>query len=205
VTITNGYATLAEMRAALGITNASDTSKDAYIEAVVEAVSREIDDHCQRRFYVTTDDEVRYFTALDYDICFTDDIQTITKIEIDDDADRTYSVELESTDYDAYPLNFALDGSPVMWLQTAPEGDYSFPVIEKGIKITGKFGYCVLSSCPKPVKQACVIQSVRIFKRTFEAPFGVVGSSDMGQTVVIPKFDPDVQMLLGIYRKARVG
>ena len=201
--VTNGYTTLATLRFHLGISNASDTSMDAYLEAVIEAVSREIDNHCNRRFYVTDDDEVRYFTAMENDIVFTDDIQTITKVEIDDDADRTYSVELESTDYDAYPLNFALDGSPVTWLQTAPDGDYGFPIVAKGIKITGKFGYCVLASVPKPVAQACIIQSARLYKRAKEAPFGVVGASDMGQAVVIPKFDPDVERLLANYRKVR--
>jgi hypothetical protein len=194
--ITNGYTTLAAVRYHLGFTNASDTSADTYIEAVVEAASREIDEYCNRRFYVSTSDEERYFTAMDHDICFTDDIQSITSIEIDDDDDRTYAVELASTDYDAYPINYALSGSPILWLETAPNADYNFPKVAKGIKITGKFGYCAIANVPRQVSEACIIQAVRLFKRGKEAPFGVVGASDMGQSIVISKLDPDVEMLL---------
>jgi len=74
-------------------------------------------------------------------------------------------------------------------------GSYTFPLVHKGLEIVGKFGW---STCPKPVKEASLLQSERIFKRK-DAIFGVVGSADMGQAQVIPALDPDVKMFLRPY------
>ena len=46
--ITNGYSTLAELKAALTI---SDSTDDAALEAAINAVSRMIDDYTGRFFY----------------------------------------------------------------------------------------------------------------------------------------------------------
>lgn len=197
--IVNGYTTLAAVRFMLNISNASDTTNDTYIEKIVQAVSRSIDEHCHRRFYTTTSDETRYYDGLDYDVCLTDDIISITTLKTDDDNDRVYETTWETTDYDPKPDNYSLDAKPIMWLEISPNGDYTFPGHSKSVQIVGKFGWCALANVPDDVSQAALLQSVRIFKRMKEAPFGVVGSSDMGTTVVIPKFDPDVEMLLNKY------
>jgi hypothetical protein len=197
--ITNGYTTLAAVRFMLGISNASDTTNDTYIEKIVQAVSRQIDNHCHRRFYANTSDETRYFDAIDYDVCITDDITSITTVKTDEDGDRTYETTWATTDYDTKPINYTLLGEPIMWLEISPNGTKTFPTHNKGVEIVGKFGYCTTGSQPDPISQACIIQSARIFKRTREAPFGVVGSSEMGQSFVITTFDPDVKMLLEPY------
>lgn len=196
MTITNGYTTLAAVRAMLGITNSSETGNDAYIEKIVQAVSRSIDEHCHRRFFSTTADETRYFSGLDHDICLTDDIVSITTLKTDEDGDRTYEVTWATTDYDTKPDNASLDSKPIMWLVCSPNGTHYFPTHSKAIEIVGKFGWCAIGNVPDEVSQACLLQSVRIFKRIREAPFGVVGSSDMGTSIIIPKFDPDVEILL---------
>ena len=46
--ITNGYATLTEIKAALGI---NDNVDDTRLELAVETASREIDQFCNRTFY----------------------------------------------------------------------------------------------------------------------------------------------------------
>jgi hypothetical protein len=48
--ITNGYASLAELKAALRI---SDTVDDALLETSIESASRQIDGACERVFYST--------------------------------------------------------------------------------------------------------------------------------------------------------
>jgi hypothetical protein len=45
------------------------------------------------------------------------------------------------------------------------------------------------------VAEACLIQAARIFRRK-DAIFGVTGSAEMGQQLVIPKLDPDVALML---------
>lgn len=72
---------------------------------------------------------------------------------------------------------------------------------KKGVKLVGKFGW---TTAPAPVCDACLLQAIRLFKRK-DAPFGVVGSADMGQMVTISKLDPDVMLLLQAFRKMTVG
>lgn len=198
MTITNGYATLAEARLQLGYTNSADTTNDAAIEKAIEAASRAIDDYCHRKFYASGS-ETRYYTATTWVILFLpDDVLTISALATDDNQDRTYDTDWETTDYDTYPLN----GSPITHIEVAPGGDYTFPKgLAKGVKITGTFGYCATATPPKPIQEACLLQAVRLFKRTKDAPFGIAGASDMGQAVAIAKFDPDVEMLLSPYRR----
>lgn len=196
MTLTNGYTSLAAVRYMLGITNAADTGNDTYIEGIVHAVSRSIDEYCHRRFFTTTADETRYFEGLDHEMCLTDDIITITSLKSDEDGDRTYEITWATTDYDPKPDNYSLDNKPIMWLVASPNGTHYFPTHSKAVQIVGKFGWCALANVPDKIAQACLLQSVRLYKRMREAPFGIVGSSDMGTAVVITKFDPDVELLL---------
>lgn len=65
-------------------------------------------------------------------------------------------------------------------------------------KSPGSLGYCALSSCPDPVKEACILLAMRIWMRD-KAPFAVVGGGESGPAVAMPKFDPDVEVLLAPY------
>lgn len=178
--ITNGYTTLAAARAMLGITNSAETTNDAYIETVIEAVSRAIDDYCHRRFFTTTADETRYYFPIDWDCCYTDDILSITTLKTDEDGDETYEITWATTDYITKPDNATLDGLPTTWILVNQNGDYDFPVQEKSTQIVGKFGYCTLANVPKRISQVALLESVKEYKQTREAPFNVSGSSDTG-------------------------
>ena len=197
MTITNGYTTLAAVRYMLGITNAADTTNDTYIEGIVHAVSRSIDEYCHRRFFTTTADETRYFQGLDHEMCLTDDIITITTLKTDEDGDRTYEKTWATTDYDTKPDNAALDSKPIMWLVCAPNGTLYFPTESKSVQIVGKFGWCALANVPDKVSQACLLQSVIDFKVQREAPLGIAGSSDTGTSSVIK--NDEVKNLLAQY------
>lgn len=192
--ITNGYCSLDQLKDRLGI---DDFDDDTTAEQVITAVSRLIDTYTGRRFYATTDDETRYYTAEDPEVLFTDDIQSITDIYIDDEADRTYSTSLSTDDYDLLPYNAALDGKPYAWIEICDAlADYTFPVGHKrGVKIIGKFGYCATDSHPDVVREACLIQSARIFKRK-DTPFGVAGAPEFGTLTLPSELDPDVALML---------
>ena len=187
MTITNGYATLAEMRARAGITAALDTTDDATIEAVVEAVSRAIDNYTRRTFYSRT--ETRYFdTPAGRELLLDDDLISITTLTNGD------ATVITSADYQLLPLNstpkFSVrlkQSSAVSW-QGDADGNQ-----EGVISIAGAWGYA--STTPKPIHEACLIQSMRIFKRK-DSPFGIAGVVD-GAAVSLKKgFDPDVEMML---------
>ena len=191
--ITNGYCTLAEARAQIGITDATDTTDDSMIEAKVEAISRAIDAATGTRFYRNSEDETRYYTATNTIVLeCPDDIGSLTTVKTDSDGDRTYEHTWAATDYDKTPFNAALDGRPYTTLEVTPAGRYSWPTIARGIELVGKFGYA--ATTPVAIKAACLLAMQKLFKRK-DAPFGVEGSGDLG-IMTLMKTDPDLQALL---------
>ena len=194
--ITNGYATLAELKERLGV---GDTADDAPLEAVITAVSRLIDEETGRHFYATGS-ETRYYTAGDHDILFLpDDVLTLTSLATDDDGDRVYETTWASTDYDLEPYNT----TPKTMIQLAPNGTRTFPTIRRGVAIVGTFGFNATGEHPDPIREACLILAARFFKRK-DAPFGVLGTPEMG-IMRITKNDPDATLLLRAYRRMGLG
>jgi hypothetical protein len=195
--ITNGYCTLAELRGRLGLLDA-DTTDDTKLESIVEAVSRLIDNWTARHFYQTSAGTVKYFTANEHDILFIPDITTLTALATDETGERTYPTAWATTDYDLEPFNAAGESKPYTYITLPPQGRYTFPEgVGRGVKITGTWGW---PSVPLPIKEACLLQSARLFKRK-DSIFGVVGSSELGQMMQITRLDPDVQMLVDPYRR----
>jgi hypothetical protein len=146
MTITNGYATLAEAKARLWPTGAPvDTSEDTMLEAIIESASRKIDGDTWRRFYTTAADETRYYKPLNFDCILPDDIISITSMAIDTVLDGTFSTVLATTDYELLPYNAALTGEPYNHITLKPMGQYSFPTGYKSVKIVGKFGYSAVT------------------------------------------------------------
>ena len=82
-------------------------------------------------------------------------------------------------------------------------GHFSFPeVIPRSVAVTADFGFD--TTVPPVISEACILQVARVFRRS-DAPFGVVGSAEMGQQVVIGRLDPDVRMMLAPYRRITVA
>ena len=69
--IVNGYATLAEVKAAARITDSVD---DALLELAIESSSRMIDGYCERVFYTTGSAVTRYYSAESNLVCTIDDV-----------------------------------------------------------------------------------------------------------------------------------
>jgi hypothetical protein len=198
--LVNGYVSLPELKGQLGVV---DANSDAALERVIGTVSRWIDKWCGRRFWVNAADEARYYTARFSHTVYTDDIVSVTTLGTDDDGDRAYENTWASTDYDLRPDNAALDGAPYTCIAVAPNGVYSFPSgVAKGVKILGKFGWS--TTLPDLVREACLIQCTRVYRRR-DAPFGITGANEMGQSVMINRLDPDVTMMLDTYRRISVG
>jgi hypothetical protein len=194
--ITNGYTTVKVYKARFYDEGQGDTKDDAAIEAVIETVSRSIDEICWQRFFSTSENETRYFTAEFKDwLRLPERIISINTLKTDNDNDRTYENTWTNTDYDLLPFNATLDGEPYRWIEVTPNGDYSFPTSPKGVEISGKFGW---SSAPKVVVEACLLASHRLMARR-NSPYGVSGAAAVGNltlTVEKMKSDPDIMELL---------
>ncbi len=198
--ITNGYCTLAEVKAALRIPNA-DTIDDTLLETAVESASRLVDGFCQRSFY-SAGSAVRYFAPESLDLCELDDLISVTSLETSTNVDGTFDRTWVATEYQLEPLNGKVDGL-TGWPYTrirAVRGLF-FPVYagDASVKITGTWGW---SAVPIAVKQATMIQASRIFKR-LDSPLGVLSAPDLGYIRVGSRLDPDVQQLVEPYRQTR--
>ncbi len=198
-TATGDYCSLMEIKERLWPPGANtDSVSDLMLGNIITAVSRQVDNFCERRFYTTAADETRYFTTEDTEYLFPDlDVISVTSIAVDYDGGRAYSNTLATTDYDLLPDNAALDSKPYSYIRIAPLGQERFPTHQKGIRIVGKFGW---SSVPAGVKEACLIQVERIWKRK-DSPFGIISNPVGGDMRLLDKLDPDVQVLLWNYRK----
>jgi hypothetical protein len=53
---------------------------------------------------------------------------------------------------------------------------------------------------PEPIKQACILQSARVYKR-YDSPLGVAGFGDLGAIRVSRFLDPDVAQMVEPYRR----
>lgn len=194
--ITNGYATLSEIKARLSI-DTSDTQDDAMLEACVEAASRQIDKFTGTRFY-TAGSQERYFTALDPLRVIIDDATAITAIVQDLQVNRTYSDTIDLTDVDLLPDNATQLGLPYQQLAIVPDSPKTFITDRRGIKVTGTWGYA--ASAPPAVKQACLLLAAAMFRRK-DAPFGIAGGGEVGQAIQLAAMDPTARLLLAPFRR----
>jgi hypothetical protein len=191
------YATLAEFKAAVGIT---DTTDDGALQSVLDATDTLIDLYCDRKTGFGTATETRYYTAEDYEYVLTDDLVSVTTLQTDDDANGTYETTWTvGTDYVLAPRNAALDGFPYTEIDTSVTWPRNFPKdVYLGVKVVGVFGF---PAVPAAVKQAEIIQAGAVWNsRT--APFGVIGSADLGGILRMSRaLHPEAALILEPYRK----
>jgi hypothetical protein len=198
--ITNGYCTLADVKAALRITDAID---DALIESSVNSASRMIDQYCNRYFYSGSPGEVRYYQASDGFICLIDDLQTLTELKTSSTDPLIFDTTWQSGDYQLMNPNQRSNGSYAPYYSITATDNYLFPVWAEMalVKVTGTFGWATV---PDSIKFATIIQASRLFKR-LESPLGVAGVSDMGIMRVGSNIDGDVAQLINPFRLLRTG
>lgn len=192
--ITNGYCTLSELKASLGI---SDTTDDARLERAVEGASRRIDGRTRRRFYVDADVSARVFEPTSSYICPVDDISTLTGfiLKTDDDGDGVHEHTWTVADYELRPLNASATGEPWNLIIGVEE---LFPLAVLGAKapvqVTAKWGW---PSVPVAIREAAIMLSARMFRRA-DSPLGVLGFGDLG-AVRVGRLDPDIDELVAPY------
>lgn len=204
MTITNGYCTLAELKDA-NVLSFSSTTSDTFLENVIMAISRSIDNECGRYFYKSTATEDRYFTALNTERIFVGDVVSVSAVYTDTLAgDRTYPYTWSSTDYDTWPYTSSTvtESDPIRYIEKTPLGIYQFPVgVRKGVKVTAIYGWY---SVPIAIQRACILWSERFFKR-YQTPLGVSASTALGEMQIkVPPPDPDVQAILSNYKAVAV-
>jgi hypothetical protein len=194
--ITNGYATLQEVKNSLRIT---DNIDDSLLETAIESASRMIDGFTARTFS-NAGTATRNFAATDALNLIIDDAISISVVSSTDEVGDTYVV-WEANDFQLEPLNSRSDGLYMPYTGIRAVGDYTWPVVDQQAlcRITGVWGW---PSIPTAIKQATIIQSSRLYKR-LDSPLGVAGFGDMGAIRVGRYLDPDVEQLAMPFRIMR--
>ena len=190
------YATLAQVKAALRIT---DTVDDALIEMARVSASDLIDGYTGRTFD-TSGTVTRVFAPADNYVLQTDDLAgTALTITSSTGADGVFDVTWKTSDYQLEPLNGVSNGQAVPFTRIRAVQDYLWPTAggEATVKVVGVFGF---ASVPTVITQATVLQASRIFTR-LQSPLGVAGFGEMGVVRVTRALDPDVAALVEPYRR----
>jgi len=199
--IVNGYCSLAELKTYTGI---SGSGQDDNLENAIEGASREIDRICGRIFYQTSS-ENRYYTPDNVLSVQVDDISTtsglVVKIDSNDDGTHDTTLTID-TDFYLTPVNTTntqIQYQPytgINILDTRSSERFDTTIV-KQLKVTAAFGF---SSPPDAIKQATLIQGLRLFKRK-DTPFTVYGSEQTGTVELFQKFDPDAMKMIKGYIK----
>lgn len=194
--ITNGYATLTDVKNALRITDALD---DSLLETAIESASRMIDGFTARTFY-NAGTATRDFAATDSVNLIIDDAISVSEVKATDEKGGDYTI-FSPNDYQLEPVNSRSDGLYFPFTGIRAVNTYAWPVVDQQalVRVTGVWGWAQI---PTAIKQATIIQSSRLFKR-LDSPLGVLGMGDMGQIRVSRYLDPDVEQLAMPYRIMR--
>ena len=200
--ITNGYCGLADVKAALRLTDAVD---DALLEIAVEAASREIDGMCERFFYTVSG--TRIYNTQDSFVAQTDDIVSVTTLKTSSGG-ASYDTTWTTADFQLEPLNGSVSGLASPATRVRAVGQYLFPIWsvtgtyynKAPIQVEGVFGWAVI---PPAIKQATILLAMRQFKR-FDSPLGVAGFGDIG-VMRVGRVDPDVEALLMPFKKMAIA
>jgi hypothetical protein len=197
--ITNGYATLAQVKSALRIT---DNVDDTLLEQAIESASRRIDGYCGRWFYKTASTAILVYPFDYYNVPVQDIANTSITVAVSTQGNGVYDQTwTQGVDYQLEPLNASLNSKPYNNIMAI--GGKTFPIQLQPntpyVQVTAQWGW---QSVPIDVTQACVLLSIRQFAR-LNAALGIVGFNDMA--VQVKAVDPDVRDLLNQYRLMAVA
>jgi Phage gp6-like head-tail connector protein len=197
--ISNGYATLAQVKSALRITDSVD---DTLLEQAIESASRRIDGYCGRWFYKTAQTAIKVYPFDYYNVPTQDIANTTVTVAVSTQGNGVYDQTwTQGTDYQLEPLNASLNNDP--YNRIVAIGGKTFPIQVTPnvpyVQITAQWGW---QNVPIDVTQACVLLSIRQFAR-LNAALGIVGFNDMA--IQVKAVDPDVRDLLNQYRLMAVA
>ena len=201
--ITNGYATLAQIKNYLSI---SDSTDNDLLEDLIESASRSIDRIANRRFYADSTASARLYRAYSNVFVYVDDISTTTSlvVAVDENGTGTYSKTLTlNTDFIMDPLTASALGRPFTQL-TMVSNTESWPIfpgltqngLRPGVQVTAKWGW---PSVPDDITVATLTLTADQYKRK-DAPGGVLGLGDLGVIRMSP-VGRDVAQIVRAYKK----
>lgn len=204
------YATLAELKARLEKTLPDD---DTVLSALITAASRAIDAFCNRPdgFVAPTIATARVYAGSGRAWQRIDECVEITLVEVKESATDDGYVAWTGADWIAFsgdPEQPDFNRTPYTAILCAAGGAYS--VFTSGfmtqhgvptVRVTAKWGYAV--TVPPAIREACVIQAARWWKRGQSAWADTAGTPELGLLLYRRELDPDLKMILVTGRYVR--
>lgn len=200
------YATAAELRGFKGVT-ATGSVADSDLEDVLDSVSREIEQFCNRQFNDAGTASARVFVPDSCRLAYVDDFHTTTGlvVETDPTGDGSFSTTWDSSDYQLEPLAGVVNGQsgwPFYKLRVVGAKHFPLRSTARGqavLRVTARWGWAAV---PAPVKQSCLLMAAETYKLR-EAPFGIAGSDEMGMALRV-RDNPMVRRKLSRYVRDRI-
>ena len=201
--ITNGYATLTQIKGYMSI---SDNTDNDLLEDLIESASRSIDRMANRRFYLDATASARLYRAYSDIFVYVDDIGTTSSLAValDINGNGTYTKTLTlNQDYILDPLTASSLGRPFTQL-TMVSNTETWPIfpgltqngLRPGVQVTARWGW---PSVPDDINMACLILTADLYKRK-DAPGGILGLGDLGVVRMSP-IGRDVTAMVRAYKK----
>jgi hypothetical protein len=205
--ITNGYATLTQIKGYMSI---SDNTDNDLLEDLIESASRSIDRIANRRFYLDATASARLYRAYSDIFVYIDDLGSTTDLVVktDSNGNGTYSKTLTlNQDYILDPLTAPSLSRPYTQL-TMVSNTESWPIfpgltqngLRPGVQVTARWGW---PSVPDDINMACLILTADLYKRK-DAPGGILGLGDLGVVRMSP-LGRDVTAMVRAYKKEVVA
>lgn len=207
------YATVTNLKDRLNITT-TDATRDAVLSALLDASSQAIDGLCNRPhgFLADAVASARYYTGHGKAFLQIDECVEITTVAVKDSpSDTTFTAWTTPT------TNFTGDGDWIAYRGTPEHPEYNRlpytglmvdPNSDEGYftngnmngrslptaKITARWGYA--DAVPPQVREACIVQASRWWKRGESGWADSVASADMGSLQFRQALDPDLKAML---------
>lgn len=177
--------------------NTTKTDRDAEVLGALLAVSRWIEDHCDRVFYRVT--ETRTYSASTLHTVSVHDLVSVTSIATDTAEDGTYTTIWSPSDYQLL-RGAVLRPAERPYTAIKAVGGHTFPLDrptgrQELVRVHGVFGW---PAVPSPVQEAAAIWATDLLKLGTMA-FGIAGYGEYGAVRARP--NPIVEALLAPYQR----
>lgn len=202
------YASRAELRERTDPTGTQTWSatEDTVHDAMLDAVSRAIDD-AAGQFFFQTAEEARVFTAAWPDLLVVPPLVSVSAggLQTDETGTGSYDRVWSTTDYLLHPANAASSETARPYYEIRvdrrrPSLGLVFPTTQRGVQVTGVWGW---PAVPDPVREVCLLETQRLIQQS-ASPSGIVASPELGQWLVQPKLHPTSVLMLTPYIRTGV-
>jgi hypothetical protein len=205
------YAAVQELKGWISAAD-TDTADDPTLQHCLDAATLAIEQACGRRF-VYEAGVAKVFNASDPNRLDVVDLISASAVDVDSRGDGTYATALPSTAWYGEPAWVPDSAGPrYQALRIGPASTSGYWLgVGRRVRVTGNWGYVAgdyaagaftNATCPPGIRLACLIMASRTFKRR-EAPFGILGTTDLGVYARLSAADPDVANLLNPYKHPR--